>query len=1021
MLFSKYFSASGEPFGCTISMPINFRPPQTFDTQTVSTCRMHCHSKHATIAAVRRRECYCIDSKERLRKLGGLIKACADQNEYKLFAVSTSREVNHDFTLKISVATPDDKLETGETVRLDMRTDALEAVKFEVDLGDGNKRSVSTTSLEYAWKQPGTFNVQVQAITRKKTILRTLDVPVAKAERGKPPQVVYLVASQQPNTFTAHISVTTLGTKPLACSIEFGNGQRENFAIPDTDNVFTTAIKHTYQTAGIYRTAVKCKNQYGIAEQSRTLFISDFATKRESRVVASDFGLSLHGAADTSNNVQAKVNGHAVAIVKNVNAIVVPKAAFQRPNVYDIEVWTGTFVLRKVVLIVEQPVELGSLDVAPKFGNLQQVYKLSSDLRGDPVFCELATRNGGAEYFYAHGARHVIQDSHKFRHVGPYTMALNCCNRLGCDAKAMDVSVETPLMQVKVVPTDVYDVNDKVVMTVSLNLKERTVVDRVNAQISFGDNTAQDITLTTPYDTYKEFVIEHKYDNYGIYMINTKFSNNISSVEKSVMVQVGENLTLVDLSTDTYRLSTASPEARIGIYCPQGSMRQYVLDLGDGTIFVYPESGDLKSTIPHGVKPRMKAWNGGNITVIHTYTQPGYYTVNVTVSNHFGSVRTTLCPSIIVATPPKSCRHPTVYFDKIDDPSKVLAKAYSENITLNLITLSDCSDNKTARYTWRIERQALSGRIRPLPAHCVFRSQKSELYMAPFVLTYGSYWFTGCVGLGVSELYYACKTIRVTISTSNLRSFIEGGARTDISLPEDVVVNYTRSGDPDVRAPLVDTSQFDLICFRDGNKQRLDQLASLPDAIRQSTEILSDGNSKVYDFEDGCFMGKSDKVTLAAKVLTIPSSYIGDTDRSLSFRLFVTKGERQSVTDQKVQIWDPSATDLDSLLDQNMDEMLNKDVDGCLFLITAGAEKLNVLEGVSTSHFQRIRSDILSYNAIYSEFLEQIKAKLCAKHVKKRTVVMIVKAIWNSNNDFYGNISVLYLFRRRSKIVLYSS
>lgn len=71
----------------------------------------------------------------------------------------------------------------------------------------------------------------------------------------------------------------------------------------------------------------------------------------------------------------------------------------------------------------------------------------------------------------------------------------------------------------------------------------------------YDDGNTESVTLGFKSATVTPLLHEYIYNTYGIYYVRARVANNISDVNVTARLQVGENITFVDMYADVTKLS----------------------------------------------------------------------------------------------------------------------------------------------------------------------------------------------------------------------------------------------------------------------------------------------------------------------------------------------------------------------------------------------------------------------------------------------------------------------------------
>lgn len=327
------------------------------------------------------------------------------------------------------------------------------------------------------------------------------------------------------------------------------------------------------------------------------------------------------------------------------------------------------------------------------------------------------------------------------------------------------------------------------------------------------------------------------------------------------------------------------------------------------------------------------------ISVKHMYPRPGSYRVKVTIQNEFSFDTKHLCPSIIVDDADISnCDRPEVIINGIaspDNKSYEYERVRSEQIDIVINASSTCNDN--FRYSWKMT-MLLGGYYKTFDSICTTDVETNILQIPGVFLVFGKYRIVITVSPVNFPRATTVKQIDLLIIPSHPVAHIAGDDDMWFLTFGSTTIDFKASRDPDLKSNIRKGLSYDLFCMPDSSfiGIEFDNLETLKGKSTFIIDaILFGGKTKnparFYDHANCLDIANKPNATtdisLSGGLLNMPSRLFSSESPTKRFVLYVTKGDRTSKTNRKIELRVSNSTDAFSELDALL---AKKDVAGVL-------------------------------------------------------------------------------------------
>ncbi|XP_059168339.1 uncharacterized protein LOC131950275 [Physella acuta] len=966
-------------------------------------CRQLCQVAASTAALINGTTCACSNS------TSGLVPASACEGKWAVYLVSRVRLATP-LTLSLDCKTlstrgytrPGEELSCMAVVGSGLNPvvgSGLNPV-YKLTFDDGTVMTTTSMPVSYSFSQAGLHVVTVSTQIGTLTLTNRTVVSVDSVDEGQPPQVVGLTVSSSPATLTAICALTIMDPQTSTCVLSFGNGD-ESPAYTFVTYGSSISVQHAYRVSGAYSVRAYCSNRYGnqstlvrfLARQAMTSY--SYITNLQSLTMPT-FGDPLF-----YKNLVFKVNGSAVAYdVSDAGVASVDNDYLEQgvDNVVTM-VAENTLMDRRVLAVRKVPMKpLIKTDKTAGTWNLTVQVRFLVEVN-DHLWLTLDFGQGKeGKYLYTPGLNSSVQVDELvyFGALGVYTLTATVSNELGEASARADLSVEVPITEMSVETYNVTSLTQPALFQVSINpglIGPRTV----NFTFNFGDGSRQTVVYHSQSTAgFEPIQVQHSYSSWGIYGVRVLAANNVSQTEEHVTVQVGQNISYLDISTPGERITYGS-QLELTVLCPTGSNVLYTVEFGDGTQFSVGEQrpADISS------QSNVKAMTDTSAVITHVYTRPGYYKVKVTASNEFGAMKAELCPTIVVGQPTvSSCPAPSVSFrNAVSSWEKPVTLRRSTQNTLTVDVTHDCPVKLNMTFSWTAA--ALSDAsgdrtLRSIDTFCGFRLMNPTLRIEPLTLPFGLYALTVTVSPAVDDLLYTSAQIWVKVIQSEPVPVLDGDPVRTIMTYGTAIFDISGSYDPDLDIDRRRALSFHLFFMPEGElksvqRLTLEQTIGSSELITNRTIFRTSSSNYLGLYQRaGCFNSTSellDDLSVFGGRISFAANNFDSSQFSFAVVLWAERNDLSAMIYQIVEVRSSnmSLDDLGSLLDLAK----NADPDTAIRLLGGAASAILTQDTSSAEAQEKLAASteavVNTLGSVAKRIDSPSQAAKCASAIKTMT------------------------------------
>ena len=858
----------------------------TIDISPETQCRLNCHGLGKSMALMRSAvACACRDKID----FSSLTQPPCDE-KWEVYYVSRVT-ISHSYKLSLESKSQSKNSYTkpGEDFLFyaSLGLDNVEVVyRFEFD--DGVTVTTTTPPVSHSWVLEGSHYVNITAKLGIVVITGDVQVTVEDVDEGRPPNVVGLsVGHDDAESLTVRSSVRMFDEHSAKCKLSYGDGDiSESLSVQVFGGDVNT--RHSYSTCGLYEVEAECSNDYGSTNATAPFYAREMIPKYTILSSGDNFSIPTFGNDDFINTLAVKLD-NAVIGFKMAEKLKVSVETDQLIDGVDnvVTLFSNSLSLDRHVLSVRQPVQKPQITAerTSDAWELTAIFTIQLDVT-DHVWMSIDYgKSDPPKVLYLPAVQKEIQlrDSAIYSELGDYRMRVRLQNEMSSIENTLDLSVEVPIVSLSVVTSNMTSLQEEASFTFDVNMGGFSP-QKVVFTINYDDGDTEQMFYRNPRENgFEPLNLRHQYSTWGIYRVKVTAANNISQVTENVLVHVGENITFIDILTETERIPVGG-KIEFLMNCPTGSDVEYVVSFGDGTNFTVGELfGPEVST--HSTATIITQTF---IRVSHVFSTAGSYNARVTVKNTFGSMSADLCPTLSVSdtVSSTSCPNPDVSFrDMSTSLATPLVRKRSVDTLITVDTKFDCSQNESTAdqqitYSWKgVRLDNISGAEssnettlsdfteRTVGIYCTFKTTDNTLSVKALDLPFGLYRLTVTVSPSDNDLAYTTEHLYIRIIQSEPVALIEGESFRTIMRFATAIFDISGSYDPDLEENTRLDLSYHLVfmpetSLKKSKEETMETLLGKSDLITERTLFPSTTRNRFSMYQHGsCFNDSAGPLT----------------------------------------------------------------------------------------------------------------------------------------------------------------
>jgi len=711
-----------------------------------------------------------------------------------------------------------------------------------------------------------------------------------------------------PDSINLYVSAYSPRTK--TCTVSYDDHQITSSFSNISDFVFSTKAVHQYQTVGFYDVILCCSNDIGTSSVDQVALAVNTRILYANQDRAKNISIPITGSNVSASNVMVVVNNvqQTVGVFHSTGVVTLANAGFVQDgeNVVVFQT-TGGVKLSTEVYNVQAVIENVQLVVSTSARPGQPVNLTLSIAKGDGLNINISYGDASSEIIYilnssSDSSMHIVRN-HSYSSLGVYTLSITVANDVSFQIVQQSISIESIIQTAKMSGSNVTVLNDPTIFSFNIDTGNTPSMS-INVDFDYDDGNRVTVLLQQQTNSsVGKYFSSYTYHKYGLYRIRAIIKNEISSIVlPTVLVQVGENITLVDIYINE-SLITLGQDVVLTVVCPTGSPVALSVDMGDGHPFVVSRPPDYTAlddktfvrpdtTISSSSDGQRKKRDTTsfqyslagpqNFVITYRYKTSGTFYVSMNVTNIFSSAVTNLCPNVIVVpstSPVPQCAMVAAVLSNMTTLSSPLVRQRSALTSIPASAmLQQCSPSTKVTYvpgyTWTVDRLVGVNTWRPELRVCASDMSRSSLSIPPNTLWYGMYRVNLTVIVNAASsssssnivrrststaqqtvIKSAAMTTYLSVAPSPLIATIANSDQVNFVMSQILNIDLSQSGDPDVIISNKSGMNMYLFCYTGSQSSQFAGL-TLAQMLNQSTFVAQniDKNVAVYMFKNApCF------------------------------------------------------------------------------------------------------------------------------------------------------------------------
>ncbi|XP_069123478.1 uncharacterized protein [Argopecten irradians] len=922
----------------------------------VEACRSMCNLAMALIKTNTLCSCATRDVLSQIDTRNG---SCDSDAVWLVYSSSGVKNDNpYSMAMNVRTLQTRDYVKPLETVVIEIKPNHIAQTDYEVDCGDGVRFTTDKTSIDYYWVSEGVHNITVRSHVGILFFESNFVFEVRDVDEGTGPEMVVLFGShdetqQYHGSFDLFLTDNTSISK---CDVDFGDSNPLRFDF--TQYFHHEEFEYVFNTFGQYIVSAHCKNDYGFDSSSLMFLSKRFDVPFSYKVLGDAFDVPLTGGQSFVTDIAVVRNyENPLDVQKSDKNITVPPTLL-KPFENIISLQRNGEIFHETIFFVENVPANAS--ILPDYR--EGAWNLTTNISivvppGNNMFVTCTFGLGEEVSFYIYEATEPVTFPFEveYENLGYYPLHAIVSNDLGRTEVDDLISVEVPIVSISLTVSNITNKDEPVILRVDLN-DGFDGPDKVIFEIDHDDGSTLQYSYRSPSRYFTQYNNSYIYKDWGIYTICVSAANSISRVMDCILVQVGQNITYMDLQTKTIGRVRTGEYAEVNITVLTGSDISYYVDFGDDQPFTFygrdiiltndtgqteqlrrrrqtddmqidtndnitvvvttvlPSYNDSSDDQEDESKPRSLAVRNCDcvVTVRHLYFTAGYYEVKANISNVFSSASAVLCPFIIVDDSDDTICGDTAiempgYHTSRENP---YVHIRSTQIDIDVQAQTPNCGGNGFEYTWKAVN-IVDGLEVPYVDLCTLEQQNNVFSIPPVSLAFGLYRLVTTVSPVGYKRKASNKEIFIQIIPSNPIATFTGEETETFFSNGILTLDFKGSHDPDLTSNARQGVEFDLICFQ---KEAYDSVGTqtLENFLESNTtqllieDVIYESETmnplRIYQY-DNCLSDLDEfmnRIIISNGVITTSTSYFVATETV--FSLIVSKEGRFSTVSKVIRM-----------------------------------------------------------------------------------------------------------------------
>ena len=521
---------------------------------------------------------------------------CTSNMYWHLYAIAItpSPEDNYAITVTIEKLGEKEYVVPLEAVLIKIETNFDVEVPFTIDYGDGVVTEVLDNDVSYYWDSEGTYEIRVETAIGVVTVSGIATFTVEDVDEGYAGDYIIIDTFHDEESQVGHVDVTSIDYAKSNCRLDMRDDDRDmRFSFEDLENyVEFKAVKQNFSNFGQYYFGVKCYNPYGEIYNETKFTSQKFETSFHFQEIGTDFQTKMVGDAQFFYDLEVDHNDDNVTVDTQVSGDVVTIA----PEFLRIQENILTYTLEDLTVdtrILHVQNKIGMPEIHSR--QFDGAWNLTTNITvkvppGNNMYLNVSFSEGEDQIFYIHYLQNASEIVFEimFPALGYYPVTANVSNDISFNLSETLVSVEVPIRTISVVAADITDKAGPLKLEVHLNDGMRGPA-KANFRVDYNNGVVETYHFYSETFFFTTFKHEYFYPDWGNYYICVTAFNQISSVHRCIMVQVGQRITYIDITMPSAGRFKINETTTSIVRCPSGSDKTYIVNWGDGEYFIFTD------------------------------------------------------------------------------------------------------------------------------------------------------------------------------------------------------------------------------------------------------------------------------------------------------------------------------------------------------------------------------------------------------------------------------------------------
>ena len=519
---------------------------------------------------------------------------CTSSMYWHLYAVAVMPSPEADYTVTVTVEKLGNKeyVKPLEAVLVKIETDFDVQVPFTIDFGDGTITEVIDTEVSYYWVSEGTYQIMVETAVGIVTVSGSTSFTVEDVDEGYAGDYIIIDTFHDEESQVGHVDVTSIDYAKSNCRLGLGDRDKEFFFEDLANYVEFRSVKQNFTNFGQYYFGLKCYNPYGVMYNDTEFISQNFETAFHFQEVGTVFQTEMVGNAQFFYDLEVDHNDENVTVNHRVSGDIVTVAPeFLRIQENFLTYKLEDLTIDKRILYVQN--KIGQPEIHSR--QIDGAWNLTTNITikvppGNNMYLNVSFSEGEDQIFYIHYLQNASEIVFEimFPVLGYYPVTANISNDISFNSSEALVSVEVPIRTISVVAADITDKASPLKLEVHLNEGMQGPA-KASFRVDYDNGVVETYYFYSETFFFTTFKHEYFYPDWGNYYICVTAFNQISSVRRCIMVQVGERITYIDITMPSAGRFKINETTTSIVRCPRGSDKTYIVNFGDGEYFVFTD------------------------------------------------------------------------------------------------------------------------------------------------------------------------------------------------------------------------------------------------------------------------------------------------------------------------------------------------------------------------------------------------------------------------------------------------